>query len=451
MNVVTPLRLRDEAMHLLRLAAPVIGTQLGMMTLGVVDTVMVGHLGVEAIGAASLGNVWVMGTLIAGMGLVLGIDPLVSQGHGARDANKMGQALQQGFAIATLSSLPIALLWLFTGPVLIALRQEPEIAWAAHRYALVQLPGIPAFLGFIALRAYLMNRGLMWPALWVVLVANLLNAGLNYVLIFGKLGLPAWGVTGAGLATGITRLFLFAGLAIWIIRFQLHRDAWTGWSWQAVAWSRLRHTVALGAPIGIQFGLEIWAFQIATLLSGWLGAAELAAGTIVLNVASVSFMVPLGVAIGAAARVGNLIGAGQSRAAQRSAWVALGLGALFMSVFAVLFVVLRHKLPALYTRDAATIALAAGALPIAAAFQLFDGTQVVGGAVLRGMGKTRPAALFNLLGYYAIALPLGAWLAFRAGWGLRGLWCGLAAGLLAVATALVIWIWRRGPAHVPVP
>jgi MATE family multidrug resistance protein len=180
-----------------------------------------------------------------------------------------------------------------------------------------------------------------------------------------------------------------------------------------------------------------------------LGAAELAAGTIVLNLASVSFMVPLGVAIGTAARVGNLIGAGHSRAAQRSAWVALGLGALFMSFFAMLFVVFRHTLPTLYTSDATTIALAAGALPIAAAFQLFDGTQVVGGAILRGMGKTRPAALFNLLGYYAIALPLGAWLAFRAGWGLRGLWCGLAAGLMVVATALVIWIWRRGPAHVP--
>lgn len=449
MNVITPLRLRDEAMHLLRLAAPVIGTQLGMMTLGVVDTVMVGHLGVKAIGAAALGNVWVMGTLIAGMGLVLGIDPLVSQGHGARDAKKMGHALQQGLAIAALSSVPIALLWLFTGPILIGLRQDPEIAWAAHRYALVQLPGIPAFLGFIAFRAYLMNRGLMWPALWVVLAANLLNAGLNYILIFGKLGLPAWGVTGAGLATGITRVFLFAALAVWIIRFQLHRDAWTGWSRHAVAWSQLRHTVALGAPIGIQFGLEIWAFQIATLLSGWLGAAELAAGTIVLNLASVSFMVPLGVAIGTAARVGNLIGAGHSRAAQRSAWVALGLGALFMSFFAMLFVVFRRTLPALYTSDATTIALAAGALPIAAAFQLFDGTQVVGGAILRGMGKTRPAALFNLLGYYAIALPLGAWLAFRAGWGLRGLWCGLAAGLMVVATALVIWIWRRGPAHVP--
>ncbi len=443
-----PLRVRDEAMHLLQLATPVIGTQLGMMTLGVVDTIMVGQLGVKAIGAAALGNVWVMGTLIAGMGLVLGIDPLVSQGHGARDAKQMGFALQQGFAIALLSSLPIAILWLFTGPILIALRQDPEIAWAAHRYALVQLPGIPAFLGFIALRAYLMNRGLMWPALWVVIAANALNAGLNYVFIFGKLGLPAWGVTGAGLATGLTRIFLVIALAAWIVQFRLYRDAWTGWSRRAVAWSQLRHTLALGAPIGIQFGLEIWAFQIATLLSGWLGAAELAAGTIVLNLASVSFMVPLGVAIGAAARVGNLIGAGQTRAAQQSAWIALGLGAAFMSVFALLFVLLRRVLPALYTSDPATVALAAGALPIAAAFQLFDGTQVVGGAILRGMGRTRPAALFNLLGYYALALPLGSWLAFRMNWGLNGLWFGLAAGLLGVAAALVLWIWRRGPAHL---
>jgi MATE family multidrug resistance protein len=158
-------------------------------------------------------------------------------------------------------------------------------------------------------------------------------------------------------------------------------------------------------------------------------------------------MMPLGVGLAASTRVGNLLGAGRPAEAQRAAWVAIALGAAVMSVSAAIFVLGRGWLPRIYTPEADVIALGAAILPIAAAFQVFDGVQVVGCGVLRGMGRTRPAAVFNLIGYWLLGLPLGGWLGLRAGWGLGGIWWGLAIGLAAVAILLVLWVRWRGPAR----
>jgi MATE family multidrug resistance protein len=209
------------------------------------------------------------------------------------------------------------------------------------------------------------------------------------------------------------------------------------WDRSAVDKRALSQIAALGIPLGLQFGLEAWAFQIAGLFAGRLGAEPLAANTIVLNLAATSFMVPLGLSMGAAIRVGHLIGAGEPLAARKSSIVSFALSAGFMSVSALVFLVFRAELPLLYGATPPVASLAASVFPIAAAFQLFDGTQVVGGAVLRGMGRTRSAAVLNLAGYYALALPLGYALAFPLGGGLRGLWDGLAIGLFFVAVCVV--------------
>jgi MATE family multidrug resistance protein len=246
----------------------------------------------------------------------------------------------------------------------------------------------------------------------------------------------------------VTRGFMLVGLVVMVLALRLHEGAWVRWSRRALDLRDIGRIFKLGTPVGVQYALEGWAFQIATLLAGRMDETALAAHTIVLNLSSVAFMVPLGVSLGAATHVGNLIGAGHIARAQRAAHVALALGGLVMILSASTFVVLRWVLPGLYTTDAAVIALAATLLPIGAAFQLFDGVQVVGGGILRGMGTTVPAAVFNLVGYYALALPLAAWLAFDQSLGVVGLWWGLAVGLALVATALVIWVVRRGPAYM---
>lgn len=436
---------RTEARKLLSLSIPVMVTQAGTMLLGVVDTVMVGQYQSEALGAASLGHLWTMGTMIFGLGIIFGMDPIVSQAHGRGDPATMARTLQRGVVLAMVLSLPIGCLWWFAEPALIFLKQDPALSQSAQSYSRVQVFSLPAFLVFNALRQYLQGRGIVRPALIVVVAANLVNAGLNWCFIYGRLGFPEMGVTGAGLATGITRVFLLLALLalIWVGR--LHQEAWIPWSRQSLRFAGFRDVLLHGIPVGLQYGLEVWAFQIATILAGWLGKTQLGAHSIVLNLASLSFMLPLGISIGTVTRVGNLVGERRFHRAQLAAWVAMALGASVMAGSACLFVLGRSLLPSFYSTDQALLQHAIHALPIAGAFQLFDGIQVVGGGVLRGMGRTRPAAVFNLLGYYVLALPLSYWLAFTCGQGLAGIWWGLCLGLGVVALLLVAWIWKRGP------
>ncbi len=434
-----------ELRRLVVLAAPIVVTQVGTMLMGVVDMLMVGSVGRDALAAAALGNLWTMGTLVIGMGLTLGIDPILTQANGAGDARAVGLVVQRGLVMAAIAGVPTALMWLWTGPALELAGQDPVLAAMAHDYVLMQLPSVFGFLGFMVLRSYLQGRSIVAPAMWVTLIANVFNALLNWVLIFGELGAPAMGLRGAGIATGVTRSLMLVALAGWIWRAGLQRGAWTPWSRAALAPAGLLEIARFGVPVGVQLGLEMWAFQAATLFAGWLGEAQLAAHTIVINLASLSFMMPLGVAMAAVTRVGNLIGAGDRAGAQRAAWVALAVGAGVMTVSAIVFVALRDEIPGIYNSDPLVLALAAGLLPIAGAFQIFDGIQVVGGGILRGMGRTRPAAVFNLVAYYVLGLPVAYWLAFERGMGVAGIWWGLTLGLMVAAALLVVWIGVRGP------
>lgn len=437
--------LRAEIRKMVSLGAPVAAAQLSTMMLGLVDTLMVAHVSVDAMAAAALANVWIFGTLMFASGVLFGLDPIATRAHGARDGGRVALALQTGVGLALVLSFLVGGLWTESERFLLLTGQEPELARMAHSYTQMQLPGIPFFLLYAVLRQYLQAREYMRPALWVILVANVVNVFANWTLIFGNLGAPALGLEGAGLATAFTRTFACVGLVVFVWVFRLHDGAWLPWTREAFRLHRLREMVGYGVPIAVQISLEMWAFAGAALIAGHLGAVALAAHTIAMNMASLSFMLPLGIAQGATTRVGNLLGAGRSAEAQRAAWVSMGLGACVMSIAAIFFVVFRTALPRLYTTDPAVIALAAIVLPIAAAFQVFDGTQVVACGVLRGMGRVRPAAVMNFVGYWLLALPIGGWLALRGGWGLPGLWWALCGGLALVAVLLVAYVRWRGP------
>ena len=438
--------IREEIRTLVRLAWPVVASQIGLMLFGLVDMAMLGRVGAAEMGAAALADACLFGTMMVGIGLVMGIDPLVSQAHGAGRGEDAGRALQHGIVVALVATVPLTFAWCHTGFILRLFDQRPELADLGQAYATKQAWSIAPGLAFVALRAYVQGRGLMTPPLYVILGTNVLNALLNWALIFGKLGMPAMGIAGAGLATGISRTAMPLALALLVFGRGLHRGAWTPWSRDAFG-KGLGRALSIGVPIAVQLALEVWAFNLCTLIAGRIGASTVAAHAVVLKLASLTFMVPLGISVAAATRVGNRIGAGDPRGAQHSAHVALGVGAGVMGFSALAFLVLPRPLAALFTPERDVIAIAATIFPIAAAFQVFDGTQVVGGGILRGMGTPRPAALFNLLGYYVLALPLGFLLAFEAGLGIRGIWIGLAFGLAVVAALLVLWIAYRGPAR----
>jgi MATE family multidrug resistance protein len=269
-------------------------------------------------------------------------------------------------------------------------------------------------------------------------LGNLVHAGLTWVLVFGALGVPALGIVGAAVSESVTFFLLVLGLIATIRGFNLHKRAWRSWRRDSFAWYGLVQTVRIGMPIGMQIAFEAWAFSIATFMAGWLGRDAVSSHQIVLNLAALAFMVPLGVSQGAATRVGNLVGAGDSGAMQSAVFAAVLLGALVMVPPALVFTLLRHELPALYSADPVVVAQAALILPIAAAFQLCDGAQVVAGGVLRGMGRPDAGAVLSLCGYYGVALPLAYVAGFVWGHGLVGIWCALAVGLTIVAAALIM-------------
>ena len=436
--------IRREFRTISRLAAPVVLTQVGSMMLGVVDLLMLGHYNKEALAGSALARVWLFGTLIIAQGVLLGLDPMISQGHGAGDRRRIGEALQSGVLLALLLTVPLTIGWSFTATCLRGLGVEDRLADLGHQYALARIPGISAYLLFGVLRSWLQGRGIMRPAMWIVFAANGLNVLFNWVLIYGEWGFPELGIRGAGLATTLTQGFMVLALLLVVRIFRLHEGAWHGWS--KAAWQRMREVLRHGLPVGVQLGVEIWAFQIATLMAAEFGTDAVAAHAIALNLASISFMVPLGISIGVSARVGNLVGALRPADAQRSANIAIVMGAGVMAVAAAIFVLGRDALPRLYNGDPVVVALTAAILPIAAAFQLFDGVQVVAGGVLRGMGRTRPLAVIHFIAFYMIGLPVAWLLAFRAEWGVTGVWWGLCLGLASVAVGLVLWVLRRGPA-----
>lgn len=418
------------------LAGPAILMQLGTMTFGVVDTLMVARVSTESLGAASLGNLWEALTLLAGSGILLGIDPLVSQAHGAGFGRRAGLALQHALVLAVLISVPVIALYALSGDALSGLGQRADLAAAAHDYLWVQWPSIPFFFGFIALRQYLLGREILMPILWTILLANFVNAFANWVLIFGNLGMPELGLVGAGISTSIVRCALFLGLGGWILAARLHHTAWPAWSHRSISRRRLARVMGLGTPITVQLIAEIGAFSAATVIAGWLGVVPLAANALALNMASVTFMISVGISMAAATRVGNLTGARRGRVVPRSAALAVAGGGGLMSISGILFATFPEELAGFYTRDLDVIAASAQILPIVGAFQIFDGVQVVCGGVLRGLGITRPAAWANIFAYWLFGLPIGYFAAVHTSAGLPGLWWALAAGLGIVAAGL---------------
>lgn len=431
-----------ELRNLLALSTPIALSQVGQMTMGVVDTMMVARLGVTELAAVAIASTWVWSSGALAQGLVQGMDPLVSQAHGARDGDAVALAYQRALVIAALVSLPLMALWLATEPILLRLGQDPEVARLAGVYMRARLPSALGFLLFTAERQYLAGRGITRPAMWVMLLGNLANALLDWMLIFGRLGAPAMGIAGAGFATAATNLLLPVGLGLWIRFGGLREGAWRRWDRRVLDPAGLLRFLGLGLPVGLQLALEANAFTVAMLLVGSLGVVPLAAHQVVMNMASFTFMFPLGVAIGASARAGNLIGSRDAGGLRLACRLALALGGGVMAIAALVFLLYRDALPRLYVEDLDVVLLASALLPIAGAFQIFDGVQVVGGGLMRGMGRPQAGAVANLMAFYLIGLPLAWWLAFPVGLGLRGVWWGLAAGLSSVALILCVWVVR---------
>lgn len=436
---------RGEVRRLLILALPVVLGHLGSMLMGVVDTAMMGRVGSAELAAANLGHIVLMFTALPMMGLLMGSDPLMSQAFGAGRHERIGLLTQRTMTLIPVVLVPIVGVALL-GPVLLRLAGQPaDVIPMANRYVLINLIGMPAFLGFHVARQYLQVREIVHQAMWIMVLMNVVNAFFNWVFIFGNLGAPALGLEGSAWTTAGVRVLMLGCLVWWIRRDGLHVGFWR--KWDRASFQGLREIVGIGAPIALGLAVEVWAFQASSLLAGPLGKGPLAAQAIVFQVISLVFMVPLGLSIASSVRVGNLIGARDPAGAQRTAHVALGIGALFMGAMSVVFLVGQEWLPRLFTTEPELLVLAAGLFPIAAAFQVFDGAQTICSGILRGMGNTRLPAIAHGVGFYALGLP-AAWVMLHTGTAeLADIWWGLCLGLFSVSVLMVGTVLWRGPAH----
>jgi MATE family multidrug resistance protein len=427
------------------LAIPVVAVQLGFMAMGAVDTIMVGHLSATMLAAVALGNLYFFNVSIFSAGTLMALDPLVAQAIGANDSLAVSRAVQRGLALALGLSVLTALLLAPAAPFLRVLHQPPEIIPDASAYLRISIAGVVPFLAFVVLRQSLQAMHRVAPMVWTIVIANLLNAGLNWVFVYGHLGSPALGVSGSAIATAISRWVMMILLLVFAWRelepnlVPLHRDVFE--------WPPLRRMLAVGLPIGSQQLLEAAAFGAIGLLMGVLGTIEMAAHQIAITLAALTFMVPLGVGSAAAVRVGHAIGAGDRTRAREAIRAAYLCGVGFMVLTAVGFLAAPKLLASAFSSDTRVIALAVLLIPIAGVFQIFDGGQAVGAGVLRGAGDTKAPLIVMLAAYWLVGVPVSAYLGFKTDLRAAGLWWGFVISLGTVAVLLyfrIRMIFARG-------
>ncbi len=424
---------------MVRLALPLVLAEIGWMAMGVEDTIFVGRVSAQAMGAVGLGTMLFYGIGIFASGLLLGLDTLVSQSYGAGDVDDCRHSLISGVWLSLfLMPMVMGLIWAMI-PLLQAWGIDPEVMRVTQPYLGVLNWSAPFLLLFFGFRRYLQSINIVRPIMMTLLTANLINILLNWIFVFGNWGAPRLGAEGSAFATLGSRIYMAAvlGIVIWSNDARLPHVSWKA------DFRRVKELLRLGMPAAAQMGLETGVFAVVTVLIGKLGATPLAGHQIALMTVSMTYMMPLGISSAAAVRVGHAIGRGDSEGMARAGWTALGLGAAVMSCAGLALLIFPYWIARLFTPEREVIEAGMVLLRIAAFFQLFDGLQVVATGALRGAGDTRTPMYCHFAGYWAIGLPLGWWLCFKgAALGAPGLWIGLSVGLVVIGVVLVE-AWRR--------
>jgi MATE family multidrug resistance protein len=444
----------EHASALLKLGLPLVGSHLAQMMLHVTDTVMLGWYGVVELASVVLGASAFFIIFILGSGFGQAVMPMVAQALGRGDEVQVRRDTRMGLWLSIgFGAVCYPVFW-WSEALLLALGQQPDVSAMAQDYLRIAGLGmIPALL-VMALKSYLAALEKTQVVLWITVAAVVLNAGVNYALIFGNWGAPELGVRGAAIASVFTQAVTFVALALYahgqpeLRRFNLFQRFWRP-DWQAMV-----QVYRIGWPIGLTGLAEGGMFQASAIMMGWIGTMELAAHGIALEVTALAFMVHLGLSNAATVRVGRAMGQGDARGLWDGAKVALMISLAFGVTMVVVFLTLPAQIVALFLdranpASAAIIAFGTGLLALSALFQMVDATQVMALGFLRGMQDTRVPMWIAALSYWVIGIPASYVLAFPLGFGGAGLWLGLTAGL-SVAAVLLLWrFWVNAPKVAP--
>ena len=425
---------RRELKELFRLAAPLAAAQAGTQMMGLVDVAVLGRLGARELAGSGMANAVYFAVSVFGMGMMLGVDPLIAQAVGAGNRSRARRVLWQGvwlsLVVSVLLTVVLLAAALFALPIVGA---EPEVERHARAFLLVRTASLLPFLMFFVIRAYLQAHHVTRPMLVAMIVANVLNLVLDLAFVFGFGPIPAMGVAGAALATVICTTVEVLIVVAAVRKMKMpepvdHRPERTA----------ILQAARVGFPIALHMGAEIGIFALVALLAGRLGAMQLAAHQLVIGLASFSFTAAVGVATAGSVRVGNAIGARDAEKTRLAGHAAFICGLVVMGVAAAAFALIPGPLARIFTSEAGVIKVAIPLMLVAAVFQLSDGIQAVGAGVLRGAADTKYTFYANMVGHWLIGLPTALWLGFSRGLGIEGLWWGLCVGLTIVAVLLFV-------------
>ncbi|UCH66897.1 MAG: MATE family efflux transporter [Ignavibacterium sp.] len=406
--------------------------------MGVVDSLMVGVLGPVPLAAASLGNSLTLLIFIVGIGVSFAVTPLVAISVGAKKYTECGIYFRQSLLVDVTFGLILMSVTIFCSELIIYFDQPVEVIGIAKSYTkILGLSAIPMML-FQTYKQFIEGLSVMKPAMIITILANVVNAFTNWILIFGNLGFPALGLDGAGWATFTSRVFMASGLMIYVMNKQFFKQYDVSFHFKNINFPVIKKILSLGLPSGIQYFFEVGAFAFAVLMIGWLGTNQLAAHQIAINLASISFMVVLGLSTAGSIRVGNAVGEQNVKAIRQAGFTTILLAVCFMAMSGIVFIAFRNLLPTLYIDDEAVISIASSLLVIAALFQLSDGIQAVGVGILRGLTDVKIPTAITFIAYWVVGLPTGYLLAFNLGYDVEGVWVGLLAGLTTSAVLLTL-------------
>jgi len=421
----------EHIMKNIKLAYPVMIGQLGHIMVSVADTAMVGRVGVIPLAAATFAGTIYHILILFGIGVSYAITPLVASTEES-DLERKSRLLQNALILNIAVSIVLFLISILAFPFLGYFGQEEEVAIAAGPYLIIASSSLIPLMIFQTFRQYSEGLSNTFSPMVISIIANLLNVGFNYILIFGHLGFPALGLNGAGYATLIARVIM-AFLMFWALRksFDFKRIE--------ISWDRMREMLRIGIPSGLQYVFEVGAFAFAAIMVGWIGASELAAHQIALNISAITYMSATGIAAAATVRIGNQVRAKDLINLKIAGISCFTLVAIFMATCGVVFIVFNYELVSLYIKDEEVRALSATLLIIAAAFQVSDGLQAVGLGVLRGLTDVKVPTLVTFIAYWLISIPLGYILGFVFDLGIHGVWYALLTGL---SIAAILHIYR---------
>jgi len=427
-----------EIINTFKLAYPVIIGQLGIVMMGVVDSMMVGKLGPIPLAAASLGNSLIFLILIIGIGSSIVVSPLVAILVGAKRYSECGVYFRQSLVVNIAVSIVMIVIILLGVNFIYALKQPKEVIDQTIIFmTIVGLSALPLMI-YQTYKQFIEGLSVMKPAMIIALLANIINLLGNWILIFGKLGLPALGIAGSAWATFSSRVFMAVALMIYVMKNKKFRQYDVTFHFRGLNFAIIKKILRLGLPSGFQYFFEVGAFSFAVIMIGWIGANELAAHQIAINLASISFMAVLGISQAASIRVGNAVGEQNISNVRKAGFTGILIGIFVMLISGMIFITFNDLLPELYISDEKVIEIASRLIIIAALFQLSDGTQAVGIGVLRGLTDVKGPTIITFIAYWVISLPVAYILAFTFRLGVDGVWYGLLIGLTASAIMLTL-------------